>query len=312
MFEGVRTERRGGSCLLLGTDQPGHATRSGCAAIRTRRVPCSVSLLHLLFNRARVPVERRAFRFSDALNETGRYGLGFAGYDPIGLPGDPVIDDSLPRREAQRLFEALSDIAPERRRFLTGFLSQYGLQPGGDEADWQRIEVWLHGVIEPSVEPADGQWPRLRPLAEALLLDLALAFADAAVAHHGGTLRLAFAGDLLGPGVRRCDGFPVLVDTDGRLRSSPRGRFLLVGANAASGFRPELTVLDAAWRSLAVAPGADERSTAIAALYRWVEAHEADTGVLPTIDELAAYVLEDRIAAEDVPAELFERLRKPR
>lgn len=271
-----------------------------------------MKLLNLLFNRPRVDVERRKFRFSSARSEAARYRVDFSGYQPIELPGDPVVDERLPRREARLLFDGLCAIASARRTMLTEYLAGFGLTPGTRSEDWQQIERWLDEIIEPSAEPADRQWPRLRPMAEAFLLDLALAFAEAARVHHAANVRIGFHGDTLDHSVGLCEGFPVLVDLDGRFRFSPRGTFLFLGTRAANTSMGERTVLASAWHALGPPHVGETSAERPEDLKRWVEAHEAATGTLPSLGELADYAVENRIAEEQVPRDLIERLSRGR
>ena len=167
-----------------------------------------------------------AFRFSEAITETGCYQFDFQDYQPLQLPGDPLIAEKLPEKQAVNVCNRLMEQASDRGEVARLFLHAHGLHLKTDLIDnWRQVEQWIPAVCEQSREPAHMELDTfrrpLRPMAQAFLFDLAFAYAQSIIEVLP-ELRLCCADhNLMEPTTRGLPAFPVIVQACLR----PRDRF---------------------------------------------------------------------------------------
>lgn len=115
-------------------------------------------------------------RFSDALHEQGRYRVDYGDWLPLTLPGDPVMVEDMPRRQALTVSDQLITIASDRASTAQQFLTTHGLTPRPTPQDWQQVENLLASLAEASAEPE--KTTGLRPRFWAFLHDLGFLYAQ--------------------------------------------------------------------------------------------------------------------------------------
>lgn len=241
-------------------------------------------------------------RLSDALSETGAYRTDYGAWQPLGLPGDPALVPDAPRAAADRVSQALIDSAPQRAAGVRAILAAQGVTSLDGPLDWEQAENVITRMAEVSREPSDaGLGTVLRPRYLAFLVDAGCAYALALCAAHPGA-RLLPAGAALSPFSTTGPVWPVIgvPGQDHVLR--PFELVLEAGANAVlqgysdilpRGFGPS---------------GQAARPDGATLMADWLEAFLADHGRQPTLDEVAAAMVDDGIVPEDLPRSLLLRL----
>lgn len=241
-------------------------------------------------------------RFSDALNEAGGYRVDYGNWRPITLAGDPVMIGTMPRKEAVAVSRQLLGMADERAEAARDVLGRLGVSPGSDPHDWEQVETLLTRLAEPSLEGKPVSWNRtgLRPSYWAFLHDVAFLYARALIASRPGT-RLVEAGWGASGVTGSLSPLPVLAAPDG-YPVTPFEPVLTAGNLALTQGHSDLLPQGFAMLAGGADPGPREDAA------DWNRAFVAEEGRPPTADEIIDYMVENRLADDDLPPDLAARL----
>lgn len=272
------------------------------------------SVLFRLFNPSARDKRYTEFRFSQALNEAGRYEVDYPNWAPAAFEHDLPMKFRDTPKNGRKLYETARELIPDRAEAARGVLQSWGVVGGGcsyhDAEDWEQVEYALARrgelAVPPDTFPKD-EVARLRPKYRAFLFDVGCLATEVALALRPGAV-IAYAGDLDGVAsdtpYPQC--FPV-VAKDGKLLAAAIETSLRSGrANAAPGERnTELSTMISLLKDPNWPPGEGDLE---ASVHQWLDKIVHETGALPDMEAFAAMMGDVDIAYDDVPESVFERL----
>lgn len=265
------------------------------------------------------PSQRRKptipFRFSHAINEAGSYETVFGrNWQPLRLKGDPPIKYDFAERKSRKFFDAFVPLIPQRAALARQVLLDWGAIKE-DYAltqyyDWKLVE----SVLERKIEFANGddvflndEWPRVRPSYYAFMLDLCcLAHVSALKANPDA--RSVFQNDI--PAIAtmfpRC--FPVIMIGSRYIGSlfEPSWKGGLVAAKPGEQIAQFASLFHVMQTPYKEPTPAEEE----AELHAWLDDIVADTGQLPDENEFIAMMTDSKIAFDEIPNSIWERLNE--